>query len=434
LPLLMYGGFMGGKHAVSKCGKTLIFLLGMLPTALFCSIQPSLPDASTDSNEFSRELARAQRGDAEAENFVGLCYQKGWGVDRDLKEGELYYAKAADKGDAQAEADLGMCFLNGKGVGEDFERALKLFRASARQGNGDGECGVGICYVSGKGVDLDAERAVSWFRKAAGQGDAMGEFWLGNCYLKGLGVEIYRGPVGEDSSRPSGQGSVTGRNLGNGGMELYLRASVPFGDPPGGKRDYAKAMAFFRKAAAQGYTGAEDRIGYLYYWGAGVVQDHGEAAKWYKKAADEDDPVGEYLLGLLYLNGQGVPKNRGSGMEYLRRSAEQGFIGAQNRLKTEMERARIAGGNHGAGLAADYSNHANPKNKHDPDEFRFRRKDGSMVEGDLEGFAGGSVELLTDQGHVIFLAADVETILDSRGKKVSLASLRRKFPDAQTSQ
>ena len=51
------------------------------------------------------------------------------------------------------------------------------------------------------------------------------------------------------------------------------------------KKNYAVAMAYFKKAAAQGDAYAQYNLGFLYEKGQGVVQDYAEAVKWYKLAA-----------------------------------------------------------------------------------------------------------------------------------------------------
>ena len=51
------------------------------------------------------------------------------------------------------------------------------------------------------------------------------------------------------------------------------------------KKNYAVAMAYFKKAAAQGSAAAQYNLGAMYDNGQGVVQDYAEAMKWYKSAA-----------------------------------------------------------------------------------------------------------------------------------------------------
>ena len=49
--------------------------------------------------------------------------------------------------------------------------------------------------------------------------------------------------------------------------------------------DYAKAMAWFDKAAAQGNSDAENQLGWMYQFGQGVQPDDAKAVTWYRMSA-----------------------------------------------------------------------------------------------------------------------------------------------------
>lgn len=50
---------------------------------------------------------------------------------------------------------------------------------------------------------------------------------------------------------------------------------------------FAKAPAWYRKAAEQGHVAAQKRLGALYEMGKCVERDYQVAAKWYAKAGDK---------------------------------------------------------------------------------------------------------------------------------------------------
>jgi TPR repeat protein len=450
---------MGAR--VASVTKVILTVLCLLPAAMHGAGGTAKPDASTDPAEFSRRLKLAGQGDAGAEDFVGLCYQKGWGVekeigkawdwyrksaaqgnasaqdhlgecylrgygvDRDPKEAVRRYTLAADKGDAQAEYDLGWCLLNGKGVEADYAKAFDLFQKSAGQGNGDGECGVGICYYTGRGADQDDARALTWFKKAADQGDAKGEFELGACYAEGRGVEIEPGSLERGVQPPAERKSLTDNDLENGAAMRDLTADyLDDSTQAAGRRNYAKAMGWFRKADAQGNVAAENYIGWLYSVGAGVVQDYAEADRWFRKAADKDNPGAEFNLGWSYMRGQGVLQDRATAMELWRRSAGQGYSRAIMALKMEKEGwpDALKPENGGPGIKAKPA--ALPNHESDPKALRFQMKDGTVVNGELAGCDGGTLDILTLNGHWLYLAAEVDRVQDARGKDVRMDSLR----------
>ena len=84
-------------------------------------------------------------------------------------------------------------------------------------------------------------------------------------------------------------------------------------------------MKWWHKAADQGLSFAQAKIGDCYYYGDNVVKDYVEAAKWYRKAAVQGDaPVAQYTLGLCYFNGYGVTRDYVEAYKWLNLAAAQG--------------------------------------------------------------------------------------------------------------
>ena len=78
----------------------------------------------------------------------------------------------------------------------------------------------------------------------------------------------------------------------------------------GGRRLQAdgeeKALAWFRKAAAQGHAAAQDHLGMCYENGHGVEADAQQALAWYQRAAEQNFAGAQYHLGLLYDAGRAL--------------------------------------------------------------------------------------------------------------------------------
>jgi TPR repeat protein len=97
-------------------------------------------------------------------------------------------------------------------------------------------------------------------------------------------------------------------------------------------RDDAQALSWFRKAAEQGFEAAEASIGISYEDGKGVAKDDVQAATWYRKAAEKGYAQAELNLGVMYLKGVGVPKDDLQAFSWIRKAAEQGHAHAQFNL------------------------------------------------------------------------------------------------------
>src|SRR3989304_2531361 len=69
-----------------------------------------------ERKKFVEIKAKAEKGDAEAQNNLGVCYEKGKGVAKDSAEALKWYRKAAGQNDANAQSNLGFCYAKGQGV------------------------------------------------------------------------------------------------------------------------------------------------------------------------------------------------------------------------------------------------------------------------------------------------------------------------------
>jgi len=80
-------------------------------------------------------LPLAELGDVEAQFNLGVMYDEGAGVDKDLATAAGWYRKAAEKGFVDAQSNLGMMYYHGQGVPCDYRKASTWFRKAASQGD-----------------------------------------------------------------------------------------------------------------------------------------------------------------------------------------------------------------------------------------------------------------------------------------------------------
>ncbi len=99
------------------------------------------------------------------------------------------------------------------------------------------------------------------------------------------------------------------------------------------KRDYAAAMTWFRKSAAQSYAPAQAIIGYQYEMGYGTAKDPAEAFRWYQRAAAQNLDDGLLHMGRAFEHGIGTAKDLAQARSYYQRAAALGFEPARDALK-----------------------------------------------------------------------------------------------------
>ena len=97
--------------------------------------------------------------------------------------------KRANQGDAEAQNRLGMCYYKGIGVEQSYEKAVYWFEQVAEQGGAKAQYNLGMFYYEGIGVEQSYEKAVYWIEQAAEQEDVYAQSYLGFCYLHGIGKE-----------------------------------------------------------------------------------------------------------------------------------------------------------------------------------------------------------------------------------------------------
>ena len=87
--------------------------------------------------------------------------------------------QAAERGDAEAQNNLGVSYDHGDGIAKDDAEAVRWYRLAAEQGHAKAQNNLGTMYKFGVGVPKDAVAAVRWYRLAAEQGHAKAQYNLG---------------------------------------------------------------------------------------------------------------------------------------------------------------------------------------------------------------------------------------------------------------
>lgn len=113
----------------------------------------------------------AEQGNADAQFYLGVLYENGYGVAKNDKEAVKWYRKAAEQGDTAAQYNLGLMYQNGSGVNQSDKEAAKWYRKAAEQGDADAQMNLGSMYRYGNGVTQSNKEAVKWYRKAAELGN-----------------------------------------------------------------------------------------------------------------------------------------------------------------------------------------------------------------------------------------------------------------------
>lgn len=113
---------------------------------------------------------RAEQGDAEAQNELGMMYVRGEGVNKQLFEASRWFRKAAEQGNARGQYHLALYWLNGERVNR--AEAVLWYKKAAEQGLSDAQNELGLKYDKGVDVPQSLDEALKWFQRAAELGHA----------------------------------------------------------------------------------------------------------------------------------------------------------------------------------------------------------------------------------------------------------------------
>jgi uncharacterized protein len=96
--------------------------------------------AALDRHDYAAAAAifvpMAQRGDPNAQAYLGLLYAKGYGVPQNYTVAALWYRRAAEQGHSGAQYELGLLYDRGFGVPQSVVEAEKWLILATAGANG----------------------------------------------------------------------------------------------------------------------------------------------------------------------------------------------------------------------------------------------------------------------------------------------------------
>jgi murein DD-endopeptidase MepM/ murein hydrolase activator NlpD len=109
----------------------------------------------------------AEAGDAEAQFRLGLLFDLGQGVPKDLATAYMWYRRAAGAGLAEAQFNVAVMQDSGLVGPRNAVEAARWYRKAAVQGHHRAQYNLAQLYASGDGVPSDIPKAKAWYRVAA---------------------------------------------------------------------------------------------------------------------------------------------------------------------------------------------------------------------------------------------------------------------------
>ena len=300
--------------------------------------------------DFESALAKAKRGDAEAQVMVGYMYVQGDGVKKDEKKAIEWLEKAAAQNNGDALGFLGAVYYfsdNDDVVKQDKKKGREYLEKGAALNNGFALGLLGMVYYSGEGVKQDYKKARKYFERAAAlqNGNGLGLIGLALMYSVGQGVsENYNKAIkyveaylDQDIEKYSILDTIGDNSLYAYALKLFALIVAEKGeDIQLGEKKFLK---YLKKGAELSDIGCLLRLGRIYEEGRSddslntiVRVNYQEALKYYTKGAELGNEDCMMSLGRFYENGLGVTKDINKAVEYYRQAAEKGSEQAKKAL------------------------------------------------------------------------------------------------------
>ncbi|XP_064637463.1 uncharacterized protein LOC135493813 [Lineus longissimus] len=203
------------------------------------------------------------------ENLKALSYVK----KQDYSMAVVHWQQASNLGYSKASYNLGVCYEQGLGITKNLTKAEECYRSAAAKGHKEAMFNLAAVLLK-KNRD-QAEPAYQWIEKAANQGLKKAKTELAIHYLETKGKPKNKaGPLLESSA-----------NRENARDQYYL--ALCYENGWGVCRNECKAAHFYSKAANAGHEDAQFSLGAFFEHGLGGLPVDAHSAKiLYRQAAD----------------------------------------------------------------------------------------------------------------------------------------------------
>lgn len=242
---------------------------------------------------------------------------------------------SAQAGVAASQFEMGTVYRTGKYLPQDYAQARHYFELAAAQDNEDAITGIAHLYWHGGGVPVDFVAANRWYAKAADMGSADAAYNLAFSYQAGKGIEqdmqkaFFYFRIAAERNMVDAQSSLAA---------YYMDEAM---------RDYAKALRWASRAAAQGDEPAILILANIYRNGLGVPKDEARATSLYLALDKTGSAATWSRLGNMYAHGRGVEQDYSLAFHYYQKGHTAGSMNATNNLADLYEK--------GHGVAQDYA-------------------------------------------------------------------------------
>lgn len=297
-----------------------VVLKRTLLLAVLATVLTAAPVASQSAEDLYQSAC--DDGELEACTVLGLMFESGTRVPRNLVRAVDLYETACQGGEPGACVNLGSLYEAGDPVPRDVARAADLYRRGCNGGQLLGCDDLGGVLERGDGVPRDFSAAVALYERACDGGMMLACTHLGMMSQRGAGVpqSVVRATA------------LYGRACGGGDALGCVYIGVSYERGEGVAPDAARAADFYRQACDGGAMLGCANLGSAYRTGSGVDLDMEMATELYGRACLGGIMLGCMNLGVMYETGDGVEQDVRQAATLYARACDLGAPAACQRI------------------------------------------------------------------------------------------------------
>jgi TPR repeat protein len=314
---------------------------------------------------------------------LAVCFEHGWGCEKDTKEAKQLVEQAKKLGASDAITKLGLYYRQGIGTKQNLPKALQLFEKGANLEIPSALRELGVCYYNALGAEKDVERAVQYFIRAAKAHDGLAKAQIGAMYVKGeclpqnvdLGFRLLT-EAAENQLCTTAMlwlanlhlfGNFVPQNVAlglewaeragrRGDGDAILLIAETYLNEWGVKKNESAAIEWLKKGVQLQHSLCITKLGIIYFYGNNQLEsyellvkaaklgsgaamnmlgyyhleEHGPspnkklAADWFRQSAEADYPPAFANYGHCCITGHGTKKNIAQGIALFRRGVDLG--------------------------------------------------------------------------------------------------------------
>jgi TPR repeat protein len=235
-------------------------------------------------------------------------------------ESHRYLIQASDQGDAEAMLKL----ADDSEKKGDLKKMAELLKGAADKGNVEAMVKMGFCYQTHYGVDQSYTKARAYYKAAAELGHPLGAVEFGKLLLKEQRPQLAYAYFSYACKMDNP-------------IALFMKG-VCLNTGVGTKKDQKAAFTLFERSAKLGYVKAQYNTGLAFEQGIGIDSSLTMAKYWYEEAIKQGDIQSYLSLAEFYFYGTAVtPMDQARAVRYLKEAEKRGSSEATQMLRIYTE-------------------------------------------------------------------------------------------------